>query len=369
MLAKLAQYPTFQVFIALAFSMILVALSIPGVIRVLRRLHIGQQVRVDGPQRHIVEKQGTPTMGGVSIIVISVIVFFIMTLIAWPEATVKASRLAHFTTGFKGALVVLFLLLACGALGFVDDYSKVAHKRSLGLTPTAKLIGQTTIALITILLAINWVGISADIQIPATSIHIPLDAWQTTVTLGSLTLNFPWLYLIFASIMLVGMSNAVNLTDGLDGLAAGTVMIVMIVFGAIAYSQNSLPLALIASSITGGCIGFLWWNSHPADIFMGDTGSLALGGALGALAMVTKTELLILILGGIFVAEALSVVIQVLVFKRTGKRVFRMAPIHHHFEQKGWSETKVTIRFWIVTAIFAGLGFAIYFFQTTRLGG
>lgn len=369
MLAKLAQYPTFQVFVSLAVSMVLVALSIPFVIRLLRRLKIGQQVRVDGPQRHIVEKQGTPTMGGISIIVISMVVFGVLTFLAWPEAAVKASRLAHFNAGVKGAIVVLFSLLAYGFLGFIDDYSKVAHQRSLGLTATTKLIGQTIIALITILLAINWVGVTPDIQIPATSIHIPLSAGMTTLHLGSLTIQFPWLYLIFAAIMLVGMSNAVNLTDGLDGLAAGTVMIVMIVFGAIAYAQNSLPLALIASSITGGCIGFLWWNSHPADIFMGDTGSLALGGALGAIAMVTKTELLILILGGIFVAEALSVAIQVLVFKRTGKRVFRMAPIHHHFEQLGWSETKVTIRFWIVTAIFAGLGFAIYFFQTTRLGG
>lgn len=369
MLAKLAQYPTFQVFVSLAVSMVLVALSIPFVIRLLRSLKIGQQVRVDGPQRHIVEKQGTPTMGGVAIIVISMVVFGILTLLAWPEAAVKATRLAHFNTGVKGAIVVLFALLAYGFLGFIDDYSKVAHQRSLGLTATAKLIGQTIIALITIFLAINWVGVPPDIQIPATPVHIPLSTGMTTLHLGSLILQFPWLYIIFASIMLVGMSNAVNLTDGLDGLAAGTVMIVMIVFGAIAYSQDSLPLALIASSITGGCIGFLWWNSHPADIFMGDTGSLALGGALGAMAMVTKTELLILILGGIFVAEALSVAIQVLVFKRTGKRVFRMAPIHHHFEQLGWSETKVTIRFWIVTAIFAGLGFAIYFFQTTRLGG
>lgn len=369
MLAKLAQYPTFQVFVALSLSMVLVALVIPGLIRILRKLHIGQQVRVDGPQRHIVEKQGTPTMGGVAIIGIAACVFLGMTLATWPEAAAKASRLAHFNQGFKGAIVVLFSLLACGALGFVDDYSKVANKRSLGLTPTAKLIGQTIIALVTIVLAVNWVGITPDIQIPATSIHIPLDAGMTILTFGAVKIMLPWLYMIFASIMLVGMTNAVNLTDGLDGLAAGTVMIVMIIFGAIAYSQNSLPVAIIASSITGGCIGFLWWNSHPADIFMGDTGSLALGGALGAIAMVTKTELLILILGGIFVAEAASVAIQVLVFKRTGKRVFRMAPIHHHFEQLGWSETKVTIRFWIVTAIFAGLGFAIYFFQTTRLGG
>jgi phospho-N-acetylmuramoyl-pentapeptide-transferase len=168
--------------------------------------------------------------------------------------------------------------------------------------------------------------------------------------------------------MIVGMSNAVNLTDGLDGLAAGTVTIVTLVFGAIAYAQNSLPIALAAGSIAGACIGFLWWNTHPADIFMGDTGALGLGGGLGALAAVTKTELLLLIICGIFVIEALSVVIQVVSYKRTGRRVFKMAPIHHHFEMIGWSETKIMVRFWVVTGVLAGLGFAIFFYQAAKLG-
>lgn len=349
--------------------MMLVALIIPLLIRILRALNIGQEVRVDGPARHLEEKQGTPTMGGIAVVAIAIFVFAVMMLLSQPGAGSKAAKIANYAAGSRAALTVVFTMVACGILGFVDDYSKVAYRRSLGLTPVAKLIGQYAISIVSAVLAINWLGISPDIQIPATRLFIPMGVWTSELIVGSMSLSFPWIYLLFVATMIVGMSNAVNLTDGLDGLASGTVMIVTLVFAGIAYSQNSLPVALISAAVTGSCIGFLWWNSHPADIFMGDTGSLALGGAVGALAMVTGNELLILILGGIFVVEAASVAIQVLVFKRTGKRVFRMAPIHHHFEQLGWSETKVTIRLWIVTGIFAGLGFAIYFFQTTRLGG
>lgn len=368
MLGKLAQYPTFQVFLTIAIAMMATALIMPALIRLLQRLHIGQQVRAVGPKRHIAEKQGTPTMGGVAVVGIAVIAFVLMAVIAVPGAGAKAARVMHYHQGIKAAVTVLFTLLACGLLGYVDDYSKVAHERSLGLTPMAKIIWQSVIAIFTILLAVNWVGIAPTIQIPATTIFIPLGVWTTTFSIGSLSLSIPWLYLLVAGTMIVGFCNAVNLTDGLDGLAAGTVTIVTLVFAAIAYAQGNLPIALISGAIAGACIGFLWWNSYPADIFMGDTGSLALGGFIGALAVVTNTEFLILIIGAIYVIEAASVAIQVLVFKKTGKRVFRMAPIHHHFEQKGWSETKVTIRFWIITGIFAGLGFAIYFFQATRLG-
>ena len=164
--------------------------------------------------------------------------------------------------------------------------------------------------------------------------------------------------------MVTGMSNAVNLTDGLDGLAAGTVTIVTLAYGAIAFRQNSLETALLAAAVAGACIGFLWYNSYPADIFMGDTGSLGLGALIAALAVITKTELLLLVIGGIYVAETLSVILQVASFKMTGKRIFRMAPVHHHFEMKGWSETKVMVRFWIITGILAGLGFAMYFVGT-----
>jgi len=166
--------------------------------------------------------------------------------------------------------------------------------------------------------------------------------------------------------MIVGSSNAVNLTDGLDGLAAGTVLIVMLAYAGIAFRQNHLEVALLAASIAGACVGFLWYNSYPADIFMGDTGSLGLGAAVAALAIITKTELLLVLIGGIYVAETLSVILQVASFKLTGKRIFLMAPIHHHFEMKGWSETKVMVRFWIVTAILAGGGFALYFVGSVR---
>jgi phospho-N-acetylmuramoyl-pentapeptide-transferase len=183
------------------------------------------------------------------------------------------------------------------------------------------------------------------------------------------TLLIPWLYLAFIAFMMIAMSNAVNLTDGLDGLAAGTVTIVALAFGGIAYRQNSLESAIVGAAIAGACIGFLWFNSHPADIFMGDTGSLGLGAAIAALAVVTKTELYLVIIGGIYVVETLSVILQVASFKTTGKRLFRMAPIHHHFEMLGWSETKVMVRFWIVTGIFAGLGFALYFAESVRFKG
>ena len=209
------------------------------------------------------------------------------------------------------------------------------------------------------LVAVNVMGIAPTVDIP----------FVYTFDLGVLTTNFgpvavPWLYLIFVDILLMGLCNAVNLTDGLDGLAAGTVMIVMIVMAAIAYRSDMLDSAIFAAALAGACIGFLWFNSFPADIFMGDTGSLALGMALGCLSVFTKTEFVVLIIGGLFVAEALSVMIQVFYYKKTHKRIFLMAPLHHHFEKKGWSETKVVVRFWIVSGVLAALGFAWYFAES-----
>jgi phospho-N-acetylmuramoyl-pentapeptide-transferase len=195
---------------------------------------------------------------------------------------------------------------------------------------------------------------------------VNLGVATTVVHLGGLRVAVPWLYLLLVWFMITGFSNTVNLTDGLDGLAAGTVMIVMLAFAGIAFRQSHLEVALFAASVAGSCIGFLWYNSYPADIFMGDTGSLGLGAAIAALAIVTKTELLVAVIGGIYVAEGLSVILQVASFKLTGKRIFRMAPIHHHFEMKGWSETKVMVRFWIVTGILAGLGFALFFVGSVR---
>ena len=189
----------------------------------------------------------------------------------------------------------------------------------------------------------------------------PWDLGILTTTIGDF--QIPWLYLIFCCVLLMGMSNATNLTDGLDGLAAGTVMVVMLVMAAIAYRSDILPVSVFCATVAGACVGFLWFNAHPADIFMGDTGSLAMGMVLGCAAILTKTEVFSLIIGGLFVAEALSVMIQVAYFKRTRRRVFLMAPLHHHFEKKGWSETKVVIRFWIISGVLAALGFFLWFVQ------
>ena len=305
---------------------------------------MGQQVRADGPQSHLV-KQGTPTMGGL----IMLVAVAITVLLVCPLSV-------------RSVLLLAVTLLA-GALGLIDDASKVVHERSLGLTPKAKLVGQFAIATVFCLVAVNMGGISPVVTIPFVC-DLDLGVLTTTFAIGGSVIAIPWLYLIFVNILMVGMCNAVNLTDGLDGLAAGTVMVVMIVFAAIAYRSDLLDASVFSAALAGACIGFLWFNAHPADIFMGDTGSLALGMGLGGLAILTKTEICSIIIGGLFVAEALSVIIQVLHFKRTHKRIFLMAPLHHHFEKKGWSETKVVVRFWIISGVLAATGFLIYFIGT-----
>ena len=346
---RLAQYPTYQVFLAVVVAMVACAVLFPLWIRLLRVRNIGQQVRADGPQGHLV-KQGTPTMGGVLILFV-----------------VAATYVGMGTYGKRSALA-LFALLACGLLGFVDDWSKVAHERSLGLSPRSKILWQVAISLVFGLLAVNWIGISTDVSVPLTSYYIDFGVLTSTFVIAGMSIAVPWLYLLLLFIMIGGTSNAVNLTDGLDGLAAGTVMIVTLAYAAIAFRQDRLEVAFFAAAITGACVGFLWYNSYPADIFMGDTGSLGLGAAIAALAILTKTELLFVLIGAIYIAETLSVILQVASYKLTKKRIFRMAPLHHHFEMKGWSETKVMVRFWIVTGIFAGAGFALYFVQSVRRG-
>ena len=343
---RFAQYPTYQVFLAVVIAMVSAALLFPLWIRLLRVRNIGQQVRADGPQGHLV-KQGTPTMGGVLILLVVTVTFLLM------GRTTRLSFLA------------LAAMLGCGLLGFIDDWSKVSHERSLGLRPRAKLFWQGVVAVTFGLLVVNWGGLPTWVQIPLTNSKLELGVLTTMVPVGGIghrrSLALPGAGLRHGR---SGMSNAVNLTDGLDGLAAGTVTIVSLAFAGIAFRQNALPSALLAAAVAGACIGFLWYNSYPADIFMGDTGSLGLGALIAALAVITKTELLLLVIGGIYVAETLSVILQVASFKLTGKRIFRMAPIHHHFEMIGWSETKVMVRFWIITGILAGLGFAMYFVGT-----
>ncbi len=334
-------YPTYQVFLAVGIAMALVLAAMPLFIRLMRHEGFGQQIRADGPQRHLV-KQGTPTMGGVVIL---------------GSMVLTCALMARWSPDLICAVVVT---LATGSLGLLDDIESVAHERSLGLTPSQKMAGLVLISVAFCLVAVNVCGISPDVRFPG-GLHIDLGVLSTQFSVGANTISIPWLYLAFVFLLMAGLSNAVNLTDGLDGLAGGTVLITMLVLAAVAFSYDEINLAIFAGAIAGACAGFLWFNCYPATIFMGDTGSLALGAALAALAVLTKTEVTSLVMGGLYVAEALSVMIQVVSFKTTGKRVFLMAPLHHHFEKLGWNETKVVFRFWIISAIFAAVGFALYF--------
>ena len=334
-------YPTFQVFLAVLISALVAGLIMPVWIKFLKKDGIGQQIRADGPQSHLV-KAGTPTMGGVIILLAVVVTSLVMA-----KTTMEL-------------MLALGAMLATGALGLFDDVTKVVQKRSLGLTPTGKMIGLTLIVVVFFLFAVNGCGVEPVIRFPG-GFAIDLGILATVLTFGDLTVEIPWLYLVFVFLLLAGMSNAVNLTDGLDGLAGGTVMMSMLVMAAICFICHDVNLAIFCAACAGGCIGFLWFNAYPAQIFMGDTGSLALGGALAAVAVLTNTEVISLVVGALFIAETLSVMIQVVSFKATGKRVFLMAPIHHHFEKKGWAETKVVIRFWIIAAACGALGLAMFF--------
>ena len=333
-------YPTYQVFIAIAVAAAVTGLAMPPFIRLLKKDGIGQQIRADGPQSHLV-KQGTPTMGGV--IILAGVVLTVALLAKWTPDLILA----------------VIATLATGSLGLLDDIESVAHKRSLGLTPSQKMAGLITISVVFCLAAVNWVGIDAVIRFPG-GVAIDLGVLTTTLPIAG-GIQIPWLYLAFVFLLMAGLSNSVNLTDGLDGLAGGCTMVVMLMMAMVAFRYDEINLAIFAASIAGACVGFLWHNCNPASIFMGDTGSLALGAALAALAVLTKTEVTSLIMGGLFVCEALSVIIQVVSFKTTGKRVFLMSPIHHHFEKKGWAETKVVIRFWIIAAAFGAVGLALFF--------
>jgi phospho-N-acetylmuramoyl-pentapeptide-transferase len=301
-------------------SFLLAVILGPLTIPLLRRLKFGQQVRDDGPKAHL-KKAGTPTMGGAII------------LLAFALSFLKFSVM---DTDFY---VLLIATLGFGLIGFLDDYIKIIFKRSLGLTAKQKLIGQLICAgLICFLL---WQsGHSTVISIPGTS----------------LGLDFGWFYYPFIVLMMLAVSNAVNFTDGLDGLLAGTSAIAFSAFAIIAMQASEISAAVSAAAMVGAVLGFLVFNAHPAKVFMGDTGSLGIGGAIAAVAILTKTELLIIIIGGIFVIEMLSVIIQVVSFKTRGKRVFKMSPIHHHFELCGWSEWRVVITFWLVGIVLAGLG-------------
>jgi phospho-N-acetylmuramoyl-pentapeptide-transferase len=330
------KYITFRSAGAVLTALIVTFLFGKPVIAWLRRLKVGQHVRDDGPQTHL-SKQGTPTMGGVLIIL-----------------AVAVSALLWSDLANKYVWVVIFATLAFGAIGFWDDYLKVVKKRSKGLNAWQKMGLQ----------------IAASVAIGVFLYH-PGDPYSTHLSvpfMKQLFINLGWFYIPFVVIVVVGSSNAVNLTDGLDGLAIGLVGIaatanaILVYLGGnkiiadylkILYIPGSGELVIFCGALLGASLGFLWYNAHPAEVFMGDVGSLSLGGALGTLAVVTKHELILVIVGGIFVVETLSVALQVASFKLTGKRVFKMAPIHHHFEQVGWPESKVIVRFWIIGIILA----------------
>ncbi len=330
------KYITFRSAGAVLTALIVTFLFGKAVIAWLRRLKVGQHVRDDGPKTHL-SKQGTPTMGGVLIVLA-----LVASTLLWSDLTNKY------------VWVVIFATLAFGGIGFWDDYLKVVKKRSKGLNALQKMGLQ----------------VAASVAI-AIFLYHPADPYSTHVSVPFLKqffINLGWFYIPFVVIVIVGSSNAVNLTDGLDGLAIGLVGIaatanaVIVYLGGnkiiadylkILYIPGSGELVIFCGALLGASLGFLWYNAHPAEVFMGDVGSLSLGGALGTLAVVTKHELILVIVGGIFVVETLSVALQVASFKLTGKRVFKMAPIHHHFEQMGWPESKVIVRFWIIGIILA----------------
>ncbi len=324
------------VLIAGVVALLISILLGPKFIEFLRRNEFGQHIREEGPEHHFT-KQGTPVLGGLLILM---------------AATVAFLGLSRYTVP---ALAVLFVTLGCGAIGFLDDFIKLTHQRSLGLNGRWKLI----------LLGLITIAVSVAVRHQ----HIPTEVYVPGI--GDIQLSYAYYGLLF--LVIAGAANGVNLADGVDGLAAGTGMIAIFTLTAmnvIAWIRSGKPghrfetkldLAIVGAALIGALVGFLWYNAFPADVFMGDTGSMAIGGALATFAIFTKTIFLLLLIGGIFVIEALSVIIQVFTFKYLGRRVFLMAPIHHHFEMKAWSDTKIMVRFWIVTGILCAAGFALYY--------
>ena len=310
-----------KILLAAIFAAGLVLCTGPLLIPELHKLKFGQSIREEGPKSHQA-KSGTPTMGGIMIILAIVI------------ATVAAAPLT------PAVLLALFITLGHFVLGFLDDYIKVVKKRNLGLKAKQKMLGQILIAIVTMIVGTRVLGIDTTIWIPIADINLDIG-------IG---------YYFLVLFVLVGTSNAVNLTDGLDGLASGTVAIASGAYALVCYMTCHFDLALFCVAMMMACVAFLRFNAHPAKVFMGDTGSLALGGAIAAVGILTHTEILLAIIGFVFVCEALSVIIQVISFKTTGKRVFRMSPIHHHFELGGWKETKVVFVFWMVGLVASVVG-------------
>jgi phospho-N-acetylmuramoyl-pentapeptide-transferase len=322
----------FSVVLAAAVAFVVTVALGSTFIQFLQSRKFGQFVREEGPQTHLI-KAGTPTMGGVVMLMGLVAALLV---VARPNA-------ATFAT--------LLLVTVVAGIGLYDDWQKISKKRPEGLSARYKFGLLMLAVVLADVLSVYYVGVTQTVLVPYFDLSLVLGPGIVGLALFS----------GFLLLVIAGTTNAVNLTDGLDGLAAGAGALALLSYTAIAFLERQYDVAIVCGAMVGAIIGFLWYNSHPADIFMGDTGSLAIGGVLAAAAVLTKTELLLPVIGGLFVVEALSVMIQVAVFKVTGKRVFKMAPIHHHFEFLGWEENKVVVRFWIVQAACSAFGFFLYY--------
>jgi phospho-N-acetylmuramoyl-pentapeptide-transferase len=355
-----------SVLIAAAVGLIVSILVTPLAIKAFRQHGFGQEIRDDGPETHLAKK-GTPTMGGTVMVLATVLGYLVAHLFLLNQEGRGVTA-----TG----LLLLFLMVGLGTVGFLDDYLKIRYRRSLGLNKTAKLVGQLVIGVTFAVLAL--VEDDGSAAVATTAISFVRDIEPLVLP--------TFLFVVVAYLFIAGFSNAVNLTDGLDGLAAGCSAMVFASYVIISFWQfghdcgtalvdgcytvrDPLDVTLIAASAMGACLGFLWWNTSPARIFMGDTGSLALGGLMSGLAIVTRTELLLVVLGGLFVAVTLSVVIQVAFFRATRRRVFRMAPLHHHFELAGWTENTVIVRFWLVTGMAVAFGIGLFYADWLSFAG
>jgi phospho-N-acetylmuramoyl-pentapeptide-transferase len=301
-------------------------------IEFLQTRKFGQFVREEGPQTHLI-KAGTPTMGGVVMLIGLLAALLVVARFNWPT------------------VAVLLIVMVTAGIGLYDDWQKISRQRSEGLSVKYKFMLLAVTVVLADVLALRYVGVTQNVIVPGLDRNLVLGPGVIGIALFS----------IFLLLVIAGVTNAVNLTDGLDGLAAGTGAIALTAYTAIAFLERQYDVAIICGGMVGAIIGFLWFNAHPAQVFMGDTGSLAIGGVLGAAAVLTKTEMLLPVIGGLFVIEALSVIIQYGFFKATRRRVFKMAPIHHHFELSGWEENKIVVRFWIVQAGFSAAGFFLYY--------
>lgn len=363
-----------QIIIAGTVSFLVAIFTTPVLIRYFSSAGKGQEIREDGPKSHL-RKRGTPTMGGIAILA-GIVVAYVVTGIYG-----AITGAGGFTAS---GLLVLGLTLGMGALGFADDFIKLFRARNLGLNKTAKLLGQLVLALAFGLLILQFPD-EQGLTPGSTHLSFIRDIETFDIAFGGGILG-TIVFLFFMYILVSAWSNAVNLTDGLDGLAAGATAMVMAAYTVITFWQfrnsctvdvepgcysvrDPLDLAVLAAAGLGAVLGFLWWNAAPAKIFMGDTGSLALGGLVAGISVASHTELLMIVIGALFVIEAASVVIQVAVFKSTGKRVFRMAPFHHHFENGGWAETTVVVRFWLIAAMAAIIGSAIFYGEWLSVAG